>query len=44
MVTFLDLGFHKTKKEEFDGDIKYRPMSLKDIKNWYNTLWVAYNR
>ena len=32
MVTFLDLGFHKTKQEEFDGDIKDRPMSLKDIK------------
>ena len=32
MVTFLDPGFHETKQEEFDGDIKDRPMSLKDIK------------
>ena len=32
MVTFLDLGFHKTKQEEVDGDIKDRPTSLKDIK------------
>ena len=22
MVTFLDPGFHETKQEEFDGDIK----------------------
>ena len=22
MVTFLDLGFHKTKQEKFDGNIK----------------------
>ena len=32
MVTFLDPGFHETKQEEFDGDIKNRPTSLKDIK------------
>ena len=32
MVTFLDPGFHETKQEEFDGDIKDRPTSLKDIK------------
>ena len=32
MVTFLDPGFHETKQKEFDGDIKDRPMSLKDIK------------
>ena len=32
MVTFLDPGFHKTKQEEFDGDIKDRPLSLKNIK------------
>ena len=32
MVTFLDPGFHETKQEEFDGDIKDRLMSLKDIK------------
>ena len=24
MVTFLDLGFHETKQEEFDGNIKNR--------------------
>ena len=24
MVTFLDPGFHGTKQEEFDGDIKDR--------------------
>ena len=24
MVTFLDLGFHETKQEEFDGNIKDR--------------------
>ena len=42
MVTFLDQGFHKTKQEEFDGDIKDRPTSFKDIsKNWYNTMWVG---
>ena len=33
MVTFLDPGFHKMKQEEFDGNIKDRPMSLS--KNWY---------
>ena len=32
MVTFFDPGFHEMKQEEFDGDIKDRPMSLKDIK------------
>ena len=32
MVTFLYPGFHKMKQEEFDGDIKDRPTSLKDIK------------
>ena len=31
-VTFLDLGFHETKQEKFDGNIKDRPTSLKDIK------------
>ena len=41
MVTFLDPGFHETKQEEFDGDIKDRPMSLKTSKNWYNTMWVG---
>ena len=41
MATFLDPGFHKMKQEEFDGDIKDRPMSLNDIKNWYNTMWVG---
>ena len=44
MVTFFDLGFHETKKEEFDGNIKEGPSSLKDIKNWYNTMWVADNK
>ena len=33
-VTFLDPGFHETTQEEFDGDIKDRPTSLKDIKKW----------
>ena len=37
-ATFLDPGFHKTKQEEFDGDIKDRPTSS---KNWYNTMWVG---
>ena len=32
MVTFLDPGFHEMKQEEFDGDIKDRPMSLKASK------------
>ena len=32
MATFLDPGFYKTKQEKFDGDIKDRPTSLKDIK------------
>ena len=41
MVTFLDPGFHEMKQEEFDGDIKDRPTSLKDIQNWYNTMWVG---
>ena len=42
VVTFLDPEFHETKQEEF-GDIKDRPTSLKDIKNWYsyNTMWVG---
>ena len=35
MVTFLDLGFHKMKQEEFEGNIKDRIkltyMSIKDI-------------
>ena len=35
---FLDLGFQETKQEEFDGDIKDRPTSLKDIKK------LVYNR
>ena len=37
MVTFLDPGFHETKQEEFDGDIK------DTSKNWYsyNTMWVG---
>ena len=34
MVTFLDPGFHERKQEEFDGDIKDRPTSLKDIKKF----------
>ena len=29
MVTFLDPRFHETKQEEFDGDIKDRPTSLR---------------
>ena len=38
MVTFLDPGFHETKQEEFDGDIKDRK---KISKNWYSTMWVG---
>ena len=32
MVTFLDPGFHETKQEEFDGNIKGRIKSPYVIK------------
>ena len=45
MVTFLDLGFHEMKQEEFDGNIKDRIKLTYIIKRhqkiWYNTMQVA---
>ena len=40
-VTFLDPGFHETTQEEFDGDIKDRPTSLKDIKKMGGSIIVG---
>ena len=40
-VTFLDPGFHETTQEEFDGDIKDKPTSLKDIKKLGGSIIVG---
>ena len=34
MVTFLDPGFHETKQEEFDGNIKERTKFTYIIKRY----------
>ena len=39
MVTFLDLGFHKSKQEEFDGEIKDLEKNHQQTsKNWVLSL------
>ena len=35
MVTFLDPGFHETKQEEFDGDIKDRLTEVDNLQGIY---------